>query len=64
MFGVLGVTTGCHRLWAHRTYSAVWPLRLLLITLHTLVCQVWYLDENIVFYMFYKQSASTVIANM
>ncbi|XP_075225189.1 acyl-CoA Delta-9 desaturase-like [Lycorma delicatula] len=51
MLGTLGVTTGCHRLWAHRTYNAVWPLRLLLITLHTLVCQGsvydWVLDHRI-----------------
>nr|QBY26787.1 desaturase 2 [Nilaparvata lugens] len=51
MFGVLGVTTGCHRLWAHKTYRAVWPLRLFLICCHTLVCQGsvydWVLDHRI-----------------
>ena len=29
--GVLGITCGAHRLWAHRSYKATWPLRLLLM---------------------------------
>ncbi|KAG8337745.1 acyl-CoA Delta-9 desaturase [Homalodisca vitripennis] len=38
MLGTISITTGCHRLWAHNTYKAVWPLRLLLVTLHTMCC--------------------------
>ncbi|XP_054269585.1 acyl-CoA Delta12-desaturase-like [Macrosteles quadrilineatus] len=36
--GTLSITIGCHRLWAHNTYKAVWPLRLLLVIAHTLCC--------------------------
>ncbi|KAI9579170.1 acyl-CoA Delta(11) desaturase-like [Glossina fuscipes] len=37
--GVLGVTAGAHRLWAHRSYKAKWPLRLLLIIFNTCAFQ-------------------------
>lgn len=40
VLGTLSITTGCHRLWAHGTYKAVWPLRLLLVLAHTLCCHV------------------------
>ncbi|XP_037093720.1 acyl-CoA desaturase-like [Pollicipes pollicipes] len=35
----LGVTAGAHRLWAHRAYSASWPLRVLLMVLFTVAGQ-------------------------
>lgn len=38
MFGTLGLTLGCHRLWAHKTFTATWPVRLMLIAGQTLVC--------------------------
>ncbi|KAI1289866.1 Delta(9)-fatty-acid desaturase fat-7 [Halotydeus destructor] len=31
-----GITAGAHRLWAHRSYSAAWPLRLFLMLGHTM----------------------------
>ena len=34
--GCLGVTVGAHRLWAHATFKASWPLRLLYMMAHTL----------------------------
>ncbi|KAI5749213.1 hypothetical protein M8J76_005609 [Diaphorina citri] len=36
MMSTLGNTIGAHRLWAHKTYTASWPLRLLLVTFQTL----------------------------
>ncbi|CAH0391037.1 unnamed protein product [Bemisia tabaci] len=49
--GLFSVTAGCHRLWAHRTYEAVWPLRLALVIFQTLVCQGpvydWVLDHRL-----------------
>lgn len=39
IMGGLGVTMGSHRLWAHRTYKAKWPLRLLLATWQTMAFQ-------------------------
>jgi stearoyl-CoA desaturase (delta-9 desaturase) len=38
-FGALGVTAGAHRLWAHRTYKAKLPLRILLAIGQTLALQ-------------------------
>ena len=38
--GGLGITAGAHRLWAHRSYKAKWPLRLLLVIFNTLAFQV------------------------
>jgi stearoyl-CoA desaturase (delta-9 desaturase) len=38
--GILGITAGAHRLWSHRSYKAKWPLRLILMLLHTLTFQV------------------------
>ncbi|XP_046629802.1 acyl-CoA Delta-9 desaturase [Neodiprion virginianus] len=32
----LGITLGAHRLWAHSSYAASWPLRLFLMLAHTL----------------------------
>lgn len=37
--GGLGITAGAHRLWAHRSYKAKWPLRLLLTLFNTLAFQ-------------------------
>jgi fatty-acid desaturase len=37
---VLGATAGAHRLWAHRTYTANIPLRVLLMICQTLLGQV------------------------
>ncbi|XP_037809620.1 acyl-CoA Delta(11) desaturase-like [Lucilia sericata] len=37
--GVLGITAGAHRLWAHRSYKAKWPLRLILIVFNTVAFQ-------------------------
>ncbi|XP_076673235.1 acyl-CoA Delta-9 desaturase-like isoform X2 [Andrena cerasifolii] len=34
--GCLGVTVGAHRLWAHATFKASWPLRFFLMMAHTL----------------------------
>jgi stearoyl-CoA desaturase (Delta-9 desaturase) len=45
-----GVTGGAHRLWAHRSYQARWPLRLLLAAGHTISLQV----RRVVF-LFYKK---------
>ena len=39
LFGGFGVTAGAHRLWAHRTYKAKWPMRLLLMILQTIAFQ-------------------------
>lgn len=38
--GGLGITAGAHRLWAHRTYKAKMPLRILLALFQTLAVQV------------------------
>lgn len=35
----LGITAGAHRLWAHRSYKAKWPLRLFLIICNTIAFQ-------------------------
>ncbi|XP_058810727.1 acyl-CoA Delta-9 desaturase-like isoform X2 [Phymastichus coffea] len=35
----LGITAGVHRLWAHRSYKAKWPLRLLLTLFNTIAFQ-------------------------
>ncbi|XP_011212610.1 acyl-CoA Delta-9 desaturase [Bactrocera dorsalis] len=37
--GVLGITAGAHRLWAHRSYKAKWPLRAILIAFNTCAFQ-------------------------
>ncbi|XP_060646036.1 acyl-CoA Delta-9 desaturase-like [Drosophila nasuta] len=37
--GMIGITGGAHRLWAHRSYKAKWPLRLILITFNTIAFQ-------------------------
>lgn len=35
----LGITAGAHRLWAHRSYKAKWPLRVLLVIFNTIAFQ-------------------------
>ncbi|CAH3190119.1 unnamed protein product [Porites evermanni] len=39
IFGGLGVTAGAHRLWCHRSYKAVWPLRLFLMLVNCIAGQ-------------------------
>lgn len=36
----IGITAGAHRLWAHRSYKAKWPLQVLLVLLNTIAFQV------------------------
>jgi len=36
VIGGLGITAGAHRLWAHRSYRAKWPLRLLLACMQSM----------------------------
>lgn len=40
LFGGFGITGGAHRLWAHRSYKAKWPLRLLAAIAQTIAVQV------------------------
>ena len=40
IYGGFGITGGAHRLWAHRSYKASWPLRLFLALGQTLAVQV------------------------
>ncbi|KAL0831341.1 hypothetical protein ABMA28_002170 [Loxostege sticticalis] len=35
----LGITAGAHRLWAHKSYKAKWPLRVILIIFNTMAFQ-------------------------
>lgn len=35
----LGITAGAHRLWAHRSYKAKWPLRIFLVICNTIAFQ-------------------------
>jgi len=37
--GGLGITCGVHRLWAHRSYKATWPLRMLLMLFNCIAGQ-------------------------
>lgn len=39
LLATVGVQTGAHRLWAHRTYKAHWSLRLVLSLLHVMALQ-------------------------
>jgi stearoyl-CoA desaturase (delta-9 desaturase) len=39
VMGGLGITAGCHRLWAHKSYKAKLPLRLLLALFQTIALQ-------------------------
>ncbi|KAK1134884.1 hypothetical protein K0M31_007651 [Melipona bicolor] len=34
-----GITAGAHRLWAHRTYKAKWPMRFILMIMQTIALQ-------------------------
>ncbi|XP_014252721.1 acyl-CoA desaturase 4 [Cimex lectularius] len=49
--GTLGLTLGCHRLWAHRTYKAHWALRTFLAACHLLACNGsihnWAVDHRV-----------------
>ncbi|XP_050508801.1 acyl-CoA Delta-9 desaturase-like isoform X3 [Diabrotica virgifera virgifera] len=48
--GILGVTAGSHRLWAHRAYKAKLPLRIFLMLLQTVALQndiyIWVRDHR------------------
>ncbi|KAL1123055.1 hypothetical protein AAG570_002143 [Ranatra chinensis] len=50
-FGMFGLTAGAHRLWAHETYKAAWPVRVFLMLMQTLSCQgtiySWVLEHRI-----------------
>jgi len=39
LFGGFGITGGAHRLWAHRSYKAKWPLRLFAAVAQTIAVQ-------------------------
>lgn len=39
-FAAVGVTAGAHRLWAHQSYKAKWPMRIILMLLQTTAFQV------------------------
>lgn len=39
LLGGLGITAGAHRLWAHKSYKAKWPLEVLLMILNTVAFQ-------------------------
>lgn len=39
IFGAFGITGGAHRLWAHKSYKAKAPLRIILMILQTLAFQ-------------------------
>ncbi|XP_059046475.1 acyl-CoA Delta-9 desaturase-like [Achroia grisella] len=39
VMSALGITAGAHRLWAHKSYKAKWPLRLILVAFNTLAFQ-------------------------
>lgn len=36
----LGITAGAHRLWAHRSYKAKLPLRIILMVFNTIAFEV------------------------
>jgi stearoyl-CoA desaturase (delta-9 desaturase) len=38
-FGLLAVTIGNHRMWAHQCYKAVWPLKVVFAILQMFTCQ-------------------------
>ncbi|EDV94442.1 acyl-CoA Delta-9 desaturase isoform X2 [Drosophila grimshawi] len=37
--GMIGITGGAHRLWAHRSYKAKWPLRVILVAFNSIAFQ-------------------------
>lgn len=39
VMGMIGITGGAHRLWAHRAYKAKWPLRVILVVFNTVAFQ-------------------------
>ncbi|CAH2245022.1 acyl-CoA Delta(11) desaturase-like [Pararge aegeria] len=50
IFAGLGITAGAHRLWAHKSYKAKFPLRLLLVIMNSTAMQnsaiVWVRDHR------------------
>ena len=59
----LGITAGAHRLWAHRSYRAKLPLRILLAIWNSMAFQVRFalIVSNIRFYVFKECSKLTPI---
>lgn len=45
----LGITAGAHRLWAHRSYKAKLPLRIILMIFNTIAFEV----SNRTFFLIY-----------
>ena len=45
--GGLGITAGAHRLWAHRSYKAELPMRILLAIFNSLAFQVLLLSLRV-----------------
>lgn len=46
--GGFGVTGGAHRLWAHRSYKAKWPLKVFLLYCYSIAGQVKSLQQSII----------------
>lgn len=42
-----GITAGAHRLWAHRSYKAEWPLKVILMIFNTIAFQVSLFKVNV-----------------
>ncbi len=40
LLGLIGVTAGVHRLWAHKSYTASRPLKFILLWWYTMAAQV------------------------
>lgn len=38
-FGAMGITAGAHRHWAHKSFKAKWPLKLILTACNTIAFQ-------------------------
>lgn len=38
-FGAFGITAGAHRLWAHKSYKAKWPLKCILVLANLIAFQ-------------------------
>ncbi|KAI1283690.1 Delta(9)-fatty-acid desaturase fat-7 [Halotydeus destructor] len=51
LFASWGVAAGGHRMWAHRSYQATWPLRLVMMLMHTVAGQnclyTWTRDHRV-----------------
>lgn len=53
LYSGLGITAAVHRLWAHRSYKAKWPLKLILMTCNTMASQMsvirWTKDHRLIY---------------